>query len=99
MTDRKKPGVAFWGTVVLVLVMAYPLSFGPACWLYSRSESLEIWETSDRIYYPILWACWHAPEPVGDAIDWYMNVGAAFELCAGKDADGRLSIVIVRLDE
>jgi hypothetical protein len=36
--ERKKPGVAFWATVVLVAVLAYPLSFGPACWLCSRIE-------------------------------------------------------------
>jgi hypothetical protein len=35
MTDRKKPGVAFWATVALVVVLvAYPLSFGPACWIW-----------------------------------------------------------------
>jgi hypothetical protein len=33
----KKPGVAFWATVVVVVVLvAYPLSFGPACWITSR---------------------------------------------------------------
>jgi hypothetical protein len=32
MTDRKKPGVAFWATVVVVVALAYPLSFGPAVW-------------------------------------------------------------------
>jgi hypothetical protein len=31
--NRKQPGVAFWATVVAVLVLAYPISFGPACWL------------------------------------------------------------------
>ena len=37
-TDRKKPGVTFWATVVVVAGMvAYPLSFGPACWLTSRT--------------------------------------------------------------
>jgi len=30
--SRKKPGVAFWATVVLVVALAYPVSFGPACW-------------------------------------------------------------------
>jgi hypothetical protein len=31
---KKKPGVAFWATVVLVVALvAYPLSFGPACWM------------------------------------------------------------------
>ena len=37
MTDRKKPGAAFWATVVVVaLLVAYPLSFGPACWAVRR---------------------------------------------------------------
>ena len=31
MADRKKPGVAFWATVVVVVALiAYPLSMGPA---------------------------------------------------------------------
>ena len=29
--DRKTPTVGFWITVVLVVLMAYPLSWGPAC--------------------------------------------------------------------
>src|SRR5262245_3874977 len=35
---RKKPGVAFWTSIILVvlLLLAYPLSFGPACWLADR---------------------------------------------------------------
>ena len=35
--DRKKPGVAFWATVVVVVLASYPLSFGPACWFASRT--------------------------------------------------------------
>jgi hypothetical protein len=32
--DRKKPGVAFWATVVVVVVLfAYPLSYGPWLWI------------------------------------------------------------------
>jgi hypothetical protein len=38
MTDRKKPGVAFWVTVVALV--GYPLSFGPACWWLSNSAIL-----------------------------------------------------------
>jgi hypothetical protein len=34
--DRKKPGVAYWATVVLVVVMLYVASFGPACWLADK---------------------------------------------------------------
>jgi hypothetical protein len=38
--DRKKPGVAFWATVVVAAVLvAYPLSFGPACWITARTDT------------------------------------------------------------
>ena len=30
-SSPKKPGVAFWATVVVVVALTYPLSFGPAC--------------------------------------------------------------------
>jgi len=37
-SDRQHPSAAFWITVALVAVLlAYPLSFGPACWLTSRT--------------------------------------------------------------
>jgi hypothetical protein len=39
-TSRAKPGMAFWATVVLVVVpLLYVLSFGPACWLLGSSPS------------------------------------------------------------
>ena len=34
--ERKRPGVAFWSTIVVVVALAYPLSAGPACWVSSR---------------------------------------------------------------
>jgi hypothetical protein len=37
MSDRKKPGVAFWATAVVVcLPVLYILSIGPAYWLSTR---------------------------------------------------------------
>ena len=36
--DRKKTGMGFWITVVVLIVLVlYPLSFGPGCWIASRS--------------------------------------------------------------
>ncbi len=35
--DHKKPGIAFWMTVALFLALAFPLSFGPVCWITSRT--------------------------------------------------------------
>jgi hypothetical protein len=56
MTDHKKPGVAFWASVVVVAVLVgYPLSFGPACWLNFRTGIGN--EALTTIYRPafILW--------------------------------------------
>jgi hypothetical protein len=53
MTDRKKPGVAFWATVVLVVaLLGYLLSFGPACLLVNQKR-VEI-TTVARIYRPLV---------------------------------------------
>src|SRR5262245_53508379 len=55
MTSRTKPGVAFWVTVVVVVVLvAYPLSFGPACWINHGTAvgGKAIWTAYD----PMLWA-------------------------------------------
>ena len=38
MNSRKQPGVTFWATVAVVVVLAYPLSFGPVCRYISASE-------------------------------------------------------------
>jgi hypothetical protein len=54
MIERSKPGVAFWATVVVVAVLvAYPLGFGPACWLVENGELAA--RPVARLYRPILW--------------------------------------------
>ena len=55
MTDRNKPVVAFWATVAVfvgLVLLAYPLSLGPACWLV---DNLVLSEQHTAIAYsPIL---------------------------------------------
>src|SRR5262245_37565300 len=83
MTDRK-PTAGFWITVALVVVLVgYPLSFGPACWLFSTPLSSRIewiaWEGVDpfcppQIYWPIGWLAQNGPGSVGDAIFWWARL-------------------------
>ena len=98
MTDRKKkPGVEFWATVALVVVLAgYPLSFGPACWWLS--EPLEQSNTpllklrcAPSIYWPIQEVATHGPRSLCLAINWYATLGLTNEIAVyvpGRYGDG-----------
>ncbi len=67
---RKKPGVAFWATVVVVvLLVAYPLSFGPACWMCERHILGQ--RAAWLIFRPMTWLCLHGPDPIKATIGWY----------------------------
>ncbi len=59
MTDRKKPGVAFWTTVVLVVgLVAYPLSIGPVQCLNSLDlVPYRAQVVLNRVYLPLGLAC------------------------------------------
>lgn len=73
MTDRKKPGVAFWATVgLVVMLVGYPLSFGPACrFLLPNGRCTEF-------YRPCILAAMDGPRPVRNALWRWAN------LCGGK---------------
>jgi hypothetical protein len=74
MTDRKKPGVAFWATVVVVVaLLAYPLSFGPACWISSRT-GMGVYKLP-TLYRPILYAM-SCSRRAANLCRWYAEVGA-----------------------
>ncbi len=75
-SDRKKPGVAFWATVVVVVTLvAYPLSFGVAEWLDGRDWLPEWTVPPLRIaFWPILSLYNNGPEPAREAIYWYVRL-------------------------
>jgi len=64
-TDRKKPGVAFWATVVAVVVVLYVTSTGPAFWIASRADSAtdstEFVNAFHVVYAPLVWLCQVSP--------------------------------------
>ena len=94
-SDRKKPGVAFWATVVVVVVLlAYPLSFGPACWGATRLGP-SFWDRVESVYRPILRAWYVLPPPAADAIGWYANLGAAYRFRSAKTIHGEFVITVV----
>jgi hypothetical protein len=79
--DRKKPGAVYWASVALITVLlAYPLSFGPACWWFASAEPdlfvrlaspTPAHEYAPYAYWPIGWLAENGPGPVGDGIFWY----------------------------
>jgi hypothetical protein len=74
-SDRKKPGVAFWATVVLVVALgAYPLSWGPACWVSSRLDAG--CSCLPLVYRPMIWAM-ARNDRVAAALNRYAELGAA----------------------
>jgi hypothetical protein len=73
--ERKRAGAVFWVTMALILLSAYPATFGPACWLVSR-DKLPVSATA-YFYQPFLVLIWKGPMSVGSRLDWYAKVGAA----------------------
>jgi hypothetical protein len=53
LTSRKKPGVAFWATVVVVTLLVYPLSVGPSCWISSRWGRWGNGTVVSKVYEPL----------------------------------------------
>ena len=78
MTDdqKKKPGLPFVVTVAVVLVLVlYPLSFGPACWITSRTNVGA--DLVPVLYRPVTWAMTPDSEtPVNRVSTWYAKIGA-----------------------
>ena len=76
MTDRRKPAAGFWITVALVVLLvtlvAYPLSTGPAEWM--RDHGWLSQGTIDALnwfYSPLPWTYQHSPDFIQRAIRWY----------------------------
>ena len=76
MTSRKKPGLAFWATVAVVVVLLYVASMGPACWVSSRLGFCV--GVVSAAYRPLII---HSPRTVSRMLDDYSRIGAAKYWC------------------
>jgi hypothetical protein len=73
MTDRKQPGTAFWATVaVVVALIGYPVSLGPAVWLTGRGWFRD--SAVQSFYMPVLWSAVQA-ESLEDVVVWWGSLG------------------------
>jgi len=88
MTDRKTTGAGFWATVVMLVgLVAYPLSFGPACWLTERNP-MTLNRVAPRFYSPIGWLCWQSGQ-ARKVFNWYATLrGPDYVLLVPVDSSG-----------
>ena len=83
--QRRRPGVAFWATVVVVVGLVYVLSFGPACWI---SERTVIGSRAISTAYQPMLRLWMRTEQFGRAIAWYALIGTKDGSHAINTVDG-----------
>lgn len=75
MNVRRKPTPGCCFGVLLAVLLLYPVSFGPACWIASRCGRGGGVVTS--VYRPLTWSFDNAESNVvGDALWRYAHVGA-----------------------
>jgi hypothetical protein len=94
-----KPTAGFWITVALVAVLvAYPLSFGPACWIVSRINDDE--QYFQALYWPIGAMALQA-DSVERLVRWYGELAIPDEVAQRVYAtpDGYSQLVLQTLDQ
>jgi len=91
MNPHKKPGVAFWATVVVVVaLLAYPLSFGPACWIADR-ENISRYEL-----WPYVLLIRHSPDLVFGWLERYADCLDAASLPRGEPPRLHIELFVMR---
>jgi hypothetical protein len=73
---RKNAGLSFCVAVILLAVLVgYPLSFGPVCWLVSQTNADAGW--LPFFYRPIVSGLSFRETRLSSAINWYSKLGVA----------------------
>ena len=78
MNSRKKPGLAFWATVVVVVVLVvYPLSLVFISWLDDYSLTPAIDSTAGKMLWaycaPLRWLISNGPGWIRDPLLWIFD--------------------------
>lgn len=74
MEEKSKPKRwLMWLVVGLVLLVGYPLSYGPYNWLeFQGIIPAPVRACFSVFYAPLVWALRNGPQPVMDWFNWYM---------------------------
>jgi hypothetical protein len=76
MSEERNRPVWPWLTIAMVtLLVAYPLSFGPASWLtnHKRPPGL-IGHLIEYFYTPVFLIVQHAPVQIQELFKWYLDL-------------------------
>src|SRR5262249_32610903 len=87
MTNSKKPGLAFWATVVCLVILGYGVSLGPGCWVTSQTGVGT--SVVDVVYRPIILVADACPFSAWGIIQWYSGLGAASDWCWSSEHSWR----------
>src|SRR5258708_5531586 len=82
MPACRKPTAGFWITVALVVVFAYPATFGPACWLADRN--LVTYGAVAEIFSPFIRFAFDRESAMAPLLNWWADVGARREGAARR---------------
>jgi hypothetical protein len=78
MNDRRKQSARSWGVLVVVVLIAYPVSMGPAFWLCTdeigRIHSDWRGDFFWAAYDPLIGAYQKGPKPVRAVLGWYLEL-------------------------
>jgi hypothetical protein len=79
MNDSKKSGVAFWASVVVVVLMLYVLSVGPLLWIDEKTAGQTVlpeWAVApiNMLYTPLALGAKSGPPIIRAPLRWYMRL-------------------------
>ena len=63
-------------TAAIIVLVVYPLSYGPVQYQISMGHLIPLWGVFDVIYAPIEWFA-NSSEFGEDVVDWYLGVWGA----------------------
>ena len=98
-TRRQDPFIAIWrwpkwtwAIWVAMLLLSYPASFAPACWIAAGSGSSEYCRIVSLIYGPVAQSIIEGPEFYSSPMRWYIRLGLPNDV---ELMDERQGVVLV----